>query len=149
MKILETLLLAGVVTTSHLGYEVWAHKQPLSLTTTFSLGQDKNSATASHKIGYVGVTLNGNVIGQVFEGSSADTVGLLAGDKIMEINDKSIFGLEGVGIADKLRGPEGAIVELVVEHGDALRKVKLTLGPPVAAEAAIVSQQLKVSPLVE
>jgi C-terminal processing protease CtpA/Prc len=153
MRILETLLVGLVVTSSDLLFEAWAHKQPMSLVTNFSIGQDKDSAktASSHssKVGYVGFVLTNNVIGQVFEGSPADKAGITTGDKIMDINDKSIFGLDANGLADQLIGPAGTDVQLIVEHGEALRKLRLIRAQAVPAEGLIVVAQAKQATLVE
>jgi C-terminal processing protease CtpA/Prc len=153
MKILETLLLGVIVTSIDLGFEAWSHKQPMSLSTSFSIGQDKNSArtapSSQTKIGYLGITLTKNVIGEVFADSPADKAGITSGDKIMEVNDKSIFGLNGCGIADELIGPDGTAIELIVEHSDELRKLKIIRAQAVPAEAERVVSEAKQSALVE
>ena len=154
MRILETLLLGLVVTSSDLLFEAWSHKQPISLTTNFSIGQDKNPAKTappahSTKIGYLGLLLTDNSIHQVFDGSPAEKAGIAAGDKIIEINEKSIFGLNGNGIANELIGPAGSDVEMIVEHVDTLRKLRLVRAEAVPDEAAMVVAAAKQDHLVE
>jgi C-terminal processing protease CtpA/Prc len=153
MKIVETLLLGVIVTSCDLLFQALTHTQPITMTTTISLGQDKNSAGASQslstKIGYLGLTLNNNEIGKVFPQSPAEKAGLDVGDKIMEINDKSVYGLTGSGIADQLIGPPDSFVEIIVEHGNELRKLKLIRAEGVTEEAAMVVKEVKRSSLVE
>jgi predicted metalloprotease with PDZ domain len=154
MKILETLVLAAVVTASHFGFEALGHTQPLSLTTTLAIGDDKKAPravppVAQEKPGYVGLLLTNNIVNSVFEGSPCDNAGMMAGDKIMEINDKTTFGLDVCGLADRLIGPIGTRVELIVEHGDELRRIKVIRAAAVPEEAQKITAEAKQSRIVD
>ena len=74
MKILQTLLLTLVITSSLIEFEVLCHKQGVSVSTTISIGEDKNAAkalapTAQDKSGYLGLSIVNNKVVEVFPDS--------------------------------------------------------------------------------
>ena len=150
MKVLETLLVGLMVTSGDLAFECFTHKQPITVNASFSTGRDKTSAKAVQtKIGYIGMTLVKNAVCEVFPDSPADKAGITAGDKLMEIDAKTTYGLSSAGLADELIGPAGTAVEIIVEHGDELRKLKLVRSEAVPPEAQRVVAEMKQSELVE
>ncbi|MFA7169972.1 MAG: S41 family peptidase [Candidatus Paceibacterota bacterium] len=54
------------------------------------------------------------------KGSPAEKVGLLSGDKIVEVDDKSTEGMNVDEIVDLIRGEEGTTVEIKVLRGEEL-----------------------------
>jgi len=74
----------------------------------------------------IGATINdlrdrkGKVIGTfikaTFDGAPANRAGLRYGDKIVEVNGKSMLGKPYPFVRDELRGPRGTVAKLVVER---------------------------------
>ncbi|UKJ07259.1 S41 family peptidase [Solitalea lacus] len=62
----------------------------------------------------------------------AYNAGLVAGDKIITVNNKSIVGLKNSELIKQLRGPSGTVVNLGVKkvsaHGESLTDVKIVRG---------------------
>jgi C-terminal processing protease CtpA/Prc len=140
MKILQTLLLTLVITSSLIEFEVLCHKQGVSVSTTISIGEDKNAAkalapAAQDKSGYLGLGIVNNKVAEVFPGSPSAKAGIVVGDKILDVNDKTTYGLTVAAIADKLIGPTGTSVDVILEHGDDQRKLNLVRATPVVEEA--------------
>jgi len=154
MKILETLLVSVIATSSLLELAALTHKGGLSVTTTIALGQEKDAAqktpavplaiACEKKDGYIGLRLKNNLIVQVFGASPADLSGLTVGDKILDINDRTTYGNTVRQIADKLTGPIGTSVDVIVEHGDELRKLSFVRQLPVPEELTAIEAQKRV-----
>lgn len=51
-----------------------------------------------------------------FAGSPADVMGVVAGDRIIEINGKSIVGIARDDVSAKLKGPKGSTVRITIER---------------------------------
>lgn len=49
-------------------------------------------------------------------GTPADMLGIRAGDKIVEINGKSAYGITNEEVFDKLRGPKGTTVSVTIQR---------------------------------
>ena len=55
----------------------------------------------------------------VISGGPSEKVGLLPNDRIVEVDGESVIGIKQTGVPDKLRGPQGSTVEiLVVRRGE-------------------------------
>ena len=61
---------------------------------------------------------NGNYvyISEPYEGNPAQTSGLKAGDKILEIDDKSMKDKSSSEVSNSLKGPKGTIVKILIER---------------------------------
>lgn len=63
---------------------------------------------------------NGNIVGTfiraTFENAPANRAGLRYGDKIVEVNGKSVLGKSFIDVRNLLRGPRGTIAKLLVER---------------------------------
>jgi predicted metalloprotease with PDZ domain len=141
MRIVGSMLIALLLESSLIGCELWSHHQPVSLSANISLGKASNAddrAPLDPKGGYAGMQLDHNRIVCVFAGSPAGKAGIKAGDKILDIDGKSTFGLEGAGVADKIKGTVGSEVDLIVEHGDIMSKYCLLRAEPTAEELAVI-----------
>ena len=142
MRIMGSMIVALLLESSLIGCEIFSHHQPITMSANVAMGKtDTPALSGDPKAGYVGMILNDNHIKFVFPGSPADKAGLAAGDKIMGIDDKTVFGLNGMGLADKLVGHVGAEIDLVVEHGDLLRRVSVLRALPVPEELVLITAQ--------
>ncbi|MBU6450567.1 MAG: PDZ domain-containing protein [Cyanobacteria bacterium REEB67] len=147
MRIVGSMLIALLLESSLIGCELWSHHQPLSLSANISLGKDAKDLTGAvngsgdPKGAYIGMALNKNKVLSVFPGSPADKAGIMAGDKIMDINGRSVFGEEAMGVADQLRGQVGSEVDVIIEHGDLLRKLSIIRALPTAEERIAIQAE--------
>lgn len=66
----------------------------------------------------VGVRKNAITILRVIDGNPAQKAGLLARDRIVQIDDESAVALDLSDAVDLLRGPAGSTVRVYVERGD-------------------------------
>ncbi|MBL9021120.1 MAG: carboxypeptidase regulatory-like domain-containing protein [Myxococcales bacterium] len=98
-----------------------------SLRADVDLG-DKSSGASSEWMG-IGATLGQGgkyvEVAGVVEGGPAETAGMKAGDKIVEIEGRSAEGATVSDCVSKLRGPEGTRVDVTVERGGS--KVELSI----------------------
>lgn len=89
---------------------------------------DKSSGASSEWMG-IGATLGQGgkyvEVAGVVEGGPAETAGMKAGDKIVEIEGRSAEGATVSDCVSKLRGPEGTRVDVTVERGGS--KVELSI----------------------
>ncbi len=78
----------------------------------------------------IGATLSGGgkfvEVAGVFDGGPAATAGMKAGDKIVEIEGKSVQGATVADCVSKLRGPEGSKVDVTVERGGTKQEITIT-----------------------
>ncbi|MBK8344388.1 MAG: PDZ domain-containing protein [Bacteroidetes bacterium] len=65
-----------------------------------------------------------NVVG-VISGGPSEKVGLIAGDKIVKINDEPVagIGMSNKGVTDRLRGKKGTDVKVYVERKGAKKNI--------------------------
>ncbi|GLU08261.1 hypothetical protein SLE2022_251840 [Rubroshorea leprosula] len=76
----------------------------------------------------------GLVVISAAAGGPADKAGILSGDVILEIDDKSTEGMGIYDAAERLQGPEGSSVEITIRSGPevkhlALMREKVSLNP--------------------
>jgi carboxyl-terminal processing protease len=62
------------------------------------------------------------VIAEPYEGNPAQKAGLLAGDKILSIDGRSMKGLSSDEVSSSLKGPKGTTIELEIERGTSGKK---------------------------
>ena len=67
------------------------------------------------------------IITEPYEGSPADKAGLIAGDKIISINGKSIADKSLEDLSDFLKGQPGTEVSLLIERPGTAEKIDITL----------------------
>ena len=144
MKIVGSMLVALLLESSLIGCELLSQHQPVSLSANFALGKESKElgqGSGDPKGGYIGMILNQNKVTGVFAGSPAEIAGITIGDKIMDIDKQSVFGEKTLGVADKLVGRAGTEVDLIVEHGDLLRKFCIIRAKPTAEEVIAIGKQ--------
>ena len=82
-------------------------------------------------------TEGGPVVVRVLAGSPAEEMGLVAGDRIVEIEGLKTEGLTLAQAVDRLRGPENSQVNLqIVSAGGGTTRLVLTRRPLVLKPAA-------------
>jgi len=79
-------------------------------------------------IGAIIRTINDHVyIAEPYEGSPAYNAGLKAGDKILEIDGKSMVNLPSSDVSSSLKGPKGTTIEILVDRvGAGEKKISVT-----------------------
>ena len=80
----------------------------------------------------IGANVQMNADGKLFivaplDGSPAETAGLRSGDLILAVNGESIEGLSLLEAVNKIRGPRGSEVTLLVRHLGQLEEVELVV----------------------
>ena len=65
------------------------------------------------------------IVSEVYEGFPAQKAGIIAGDRILEINDNSVVGKNTEDISNFLKGEPGSTVKVILErgHGDNVEKI--------------------------
>ena len=66
------------------------------------------------------------IVTQPLEGSPAEKAGVEAGDIVISVDGGSLDGLTVDGARDRIRGPRGSVVTLIVQRGDAPIKLAIT-----------------------
>lgn len=103
---------------------------------TFIAAEQLETVSESLKGGFSGIGIKFSllndtllVLSTVPNGPSAQA-GLLAGDRIIAVNDSSIVGktLKETHVMKKLRGDEGSKVKLTIKRGGAIQEVTVTRG---------------------
>jgi membrane-associated protease RseP (regulator of RpoE activity) len=144
MRILHTLLLVLVSAVTLLDFGVWSQKQGVSITTTISIGQDKHAEAKAEsppqKRGYIGFAYVKNTVTQVFAGSPAAKAGIMIGDKIMDIDGRSTFGMDSRGKFEAITGAVGTSVDVILERDDEQLKLSMVRALAVPDEL----EQLKI-----
>jgi predicted metalloprotease with PDZ domain len=145
MRILHTLMLVLVSAVTLLDFGVWSQKQGVSITTTISIGQDKhNEAKAEsppQKRGYLGFRFVKNTITHIFAGSPAAKAGIMTGDKIMDIDGRSTFGMDDLRKFEAITGAVGTSVDVILERGDEQLKRSVVRALPVPDELELLRIQ--------
>lgn len=102
----------------------------------YTTAADANRSRA-HRRGYSGI---GVVLGEeagrifvreVFEDGPADGSGLMPGDVILAIDDRSTAGLDMEAVSDLLRGHDGTDVRITTEGSERERTVTVTRAPVI------------------
>lgn len=61
-------------------------------------------------------------ISEPYEGNPAQAAGLKAGDKILEIDDKSMKAKSSSDVSNSLKGPKGTVVKVLIERNNGERQ---------------------------
>jgi carboxyl-terminal processing protease len=64
-------------------------------------------------------------IARVFSGTPAESAGLRAGDRIKTVDGNSVAGLTAQEVADRIKGPTGTSVELVIIRNSAEQRITI------------------------
>lgn len=78
-------------------------------------------------------------------GSPASKAGIKAGDTIINVNGKSIAGIDLTTIVNEIRGPKGTTVTLTVEHQGSSKPVDIPIVRNVITVSSLASWTKKVS----
>jgi carboxyl-terminal processing protease len=70
---------------------------------------------------------NYTIIAEPYKGFPADKAGLRAGDKILEIDGKSLMDMEITSVSDQLKGQPGTEIVLTIERYGEVKPVDFTL----------------------
>ena len=136
MRMLDMCLLAVISAVPSLAMEVCCQKQPIKVSMTLAIGADQHAEKIeSHKLGYVGIAYDKAIVLEVYAGSPAAKAGIAVGDRIVDIHDRSTFGMNPIGIYKLLTGPVGSAVDVIVEHSGERRKLNLVRAEAVPEEA--------------
>jgi carboxyl-terminal processing protease len=73
-------------------------------------------------------------ITQVFPGSPAERAGVQMGDRIKSVDGKDVSGLTAEEVANRIKGPEGTDVKIVIVHGTAERSLTITRASLIAPD---------------
>lgn len=61
------------------------------------------------------------------DGSPSQKAGLRAGDAVIKVDNKPIYGEDLGQVVDKIRGPKGSTVTLTIVHKDALKEIDVPI----------------------
>ena len=67
------------------------------------------------------------IISEVLSGGPSQKIGLMAGDRIVTVNDSSIIGLHQDKIVKKIRGPKNSVVNLGIKRSNSNKLLKFTI----------------------
>ncbi len=66
-------------------------------------------------------------IAEPYEGSPASKAGLIAGDKILSIDDKNMYNLPTDEVSGSLKGPKGSTITIEIDRpGEDIKKINVT-----------------------
>jgi predicted metalloprotease with PDZ domain len=143
MRLIGPVLVALIMEFSLIAFEAYAQHRPVNVSASFALGNAEAANPAVKKDeaigrdpkgGYLGIKLNETTVNYVFPNSPAEAAGLMVGDKILDVNDQTTFGLTGAGLAEKIVGRAGSEVDLVVERKDTRKRFCLLRAEPGVSE---------------
>ncbi|MFN5912452.1 MAG: S41 family peptidase [Bacteroidota bacterium] len=97
-------------------YTVYYHESNIEDYRMMTTGQYGGIGALIRKIGEY------TVIAEPYEGNPAQKAGLLAGDKILSIDGRSMKGLSSDEVSSSLKGPKGTTIELEIERGTSGKK---------------------------
>jgi carboxyl-terminal processing protease len=72
-----------------------------------------------------------------FEGSPAARAGLVFGDRIVEVNGEKMSGRTSLEVRDRIRGPRGSVVKLMIERGSTNRIEPVEITRDAVAQPSI------------
>jgi len=92
---------------------------------TYSTAEETRDLNESLQGNFSGIGITFNILGdtlyviQTISGGPSDKVGILAGDRIIEVNDTTVagVGMKNTEIRKRLRGPKGTHVDVKVLRG--------------------------------
>lgn len=67
------------------------------------------------------------IISEVLSGGPSQKIGLMAGDRIVTVNDSSIVGLHQDKIVKKIRGPKNSIVKLGIKRSNSAKLLNFSI----------------------
>jgi carboxyl-terminal processing protease len=97
-------------------YTVYYHESNIEDYRMMTTGQYGGIGALIRKIGEY------TVIAEPYEGNPAQKAGLLAGDKILSIDGRSMKGLSSDEVSSSLKGPKGTTIQLEIERGTSGKK---------------------------
>jgi len=101
-------------------YTVYYHEANIEDYKLMTTGQYGGIGALIRKIG------DYTFIAEPYEGNPAQKGGLMAGDKIISIDGKSMFGLPSEDVSSSLKGPKGTTIIVEVERGKDRKKFSVT-----------------------
>jgi carboxyl-terminal processing protease len=101
-------------------YTVYYHESNIEDYKLMTTGQYGGIGALIRKIG------DHTFIAEPYEGNPAQKAGLMAGDKIISIDGKSMVGLPSDDVSSSLKGPKGTTIIVEVERGKEKKKISVT-----------------------
>lgn len=101
-------------------YTVYYHESNIEDYKLMTTGQYGGIGALIRKIG------DHTFIAEPYEGNPAQKAGLMAGDKIISIDGKSMVGLASDDVSSSLKGPKGTTIIVEVERGKETKKISVT-----------------------
>jgi carboxyl-terminal processing protease len=101
-------------------YTVYYHESNIEDYKLMTTGQYGGIGALIRKIG------DYTFIAEAYEGNPAQKSGILAGDKILSIEGKSMVGLSSDDVSTTLKGPKGTSILIEVERGNEKKKISVT-----------------------
>jgi len=101
-------------------YTVYYHESNIEDYKLMTTGQYGGIGALIRKIG------DHTFIAEPYEGNPAQKSGLMAGDKIISIDGKSMVGLASDDVSSSLKGPKGTTIVIEVERGKEKKKISVT-----------------------
>ena len=101
-------------------YTVYYHESNIEDYKLMTTGQYGGIGALIRKIG------DHTFIAEPYEGNPAQKAGLMAGDKIISIDGKSMVGLPSDDVSTSLKGPKGTTIVVEVERGKEKKKISVT-----------------------
>lgn len=101
-------------------YTVYYHESNIEDYKLMTTGQYGGIGALIRKIGEY------TVIAEPYEGNPAQKSGIVAGDKILSIDGKTMIGLPSDDVSSALKGPKGTSILVEVERGNEKKKINVT-----------------------
>jgi len=101
-------------------YTVYYHESNIEDYKLMTTGQYGGIGALIRKIG------DYTFIAEPYEGNPAQKAGLMAGDKILSIDGKTMKGLPSDDVSTSLKGPKGTTIQVEVERGGEIKKFGIT-----------------------
>jgi carboxyl-terminal processing protease len=101
-------------------YTVYYHESNIEDYKLMTTGQYGGIGALIRKIG------DYTYIAEPYEGNPAQKAGLMAGDKILSIDGKTMKGLPSDDVSTSLKGPKGTTIMVEVERGSEIKKLSIT-----------------------
>jgi carboxyl-terminal processing protease len=101
-------------------YTVYYHESNIEDYKLMTTGQYGGIGALIRKIG------DYTFIAEPYEGNPAQKAGLMAGDKIISIDGKSMAGIPSDDVSTSLKGPKGTTIIVEVERGKDRKKISVT-----------------------
>jgi carboxyl-terminal processing protease len=101
-------------------YTVYYHESNIEDYKLMTTGQYGGIGALIRKIGEY------TVIAEPYEGNPAQKSGIVAGDKILSIDGKTMIGIPSDDVSSALKGPKGTSILIEVERGNEKKKINVT-----------------------